>query len=97
MEEGGLFIFGKQMKHKYIFRLVTQDGKISFRKCFVDDSGEIIHVSSDTYTPTCTEALDVKSILSLLEAASNLPIITLPSAKGGWCNQPAFLDFLEED
>lgn len=85
------------MKHKFIFRLVTQDGKISFRKCFVDDGGEIVHVSSDSYAIVSAEVEGVREALALLEAASKLPIITLPSAKGGWCNQPTFLDFLEDD
>lgn len=83
----------------YIIRVVSQDGKLSIRKCFLDHDGDLIGVSSEPY---CVRGYDMESIVNQvgeLQAALKLPIHVLPTANAskGWVDEEEMFSFIEED
>lgn len=85
-------------KQNYIIRIVTQDGKFTFRKCFLDDDGEIEHVSSESFTFKAEDMSSLKEQMNEIQEALSLPALAISSSKGGgWLDQSPFLDELEEE
>lgn len=86
------------MKQNYKIRIVTQDGKLTFRKCLTDSDGEISHVSSESFSFKAEDIVALKHQMEEVQEALSLPAIALSSAKGGgWLDQSTFLDALEDD
>lgn len=83
----------------YIIRVVSQDGKLSIRKCITDEDGDVVRVSSEAY---CVKGNDMPSInaqIGELQAALRLPIYVLPTANAtkGWVDEEEMFSFTEED
>lgn len=86
------------MKQESIIRIVTQDGKLSFRKCMVDEDGDVTHVSSEPFTFKAEDKQELSKQMVLVQTAMSLPIITVRSNhRGGWLDQHPFCDDIEDD
>ena len=86
------------MKQESIIRIVTQDGKLTFRKCFVDEDGDVTHISSESFTFKADDKQELGRQMLLVQNALSLPIITLSgSHRSGWLDQHPFCDDIEDD
>ena len=86
------------MKQESIIRIVTQDGKLSFRKCMVDEDGDVTHVSSESFTFKAEDKQELSKQMVLVQAAMSLPIITLNGQhRSSWLDQHPFCDDIEDD
>lgn len=75
-------------------RLVSEEGVLSFRLCVMDDEDDVLSISSEKYSPKASSPKDMSLVLLALNEAAKLPILVTKGnkKKGGWTDQPTFLD-----
>lgn len=82
----------------FILRVVKQDGKLSIRKCFIDEDGEVEKVANDGFYIKADRMQDVVYFVEMMNNAIKQPIFTIPTARGKtWVDDREWLDVLEED